>query len=111
MSREQFDYAWALECWREMMVKYKAGRPPEIHPHISDVECALDEAANYHRLAMNKADEADRLREALRPFASIQSDNGDCCANYPDEVIIMIEASVGEIRRARAALNYKELIA
>jgi hypothetical protein len=106
------DYPWMLECWREMMAKYKAGRPSCQSEIPQQISVALDEAATYHRLAMDKADEADRLREALRPFASMQSDNEvDCCAGYPDEVIIRIEASVGEIRRARAALNYKELIA
>jgi hypothetical protein len=103
-QRERLDYPWALECWREMMVKYTAGRQSEKQPHISDADSALDEAANYHRLAMNKADEADRLREALRPFARIEAANGDDFSTYPDETVIRCEVTAGEIRRAREAM-------
>jgi hypothetical protein len=101
------DYHWALECWREARAKYLAGRTScqsEKQPHISDADSALDEAANYHRLAMNKADEADRLREALRPFARIEAANGDDFSTYPDETVIRCEVTAGEIRRAREAM-------
>ena len=98
------------ECGPKCWLCHGAGTLPLHGEDVPCVEC--EDAVTYHRIAMDKADEADRLREALRPFASMRSNNGvDCCAGYPDEVIIRIEASVGEIRRARAALNYKELIA
>jgi len=48
--------------------------------------------------------ENERLRVALLPFASIQSQMGDY-VGYPDNIIVRIEASVGELRRARAALK------
>jgi len=47
--------------------------------------------------------EVERLRAALLPFASIQSQMGDY-VGYPDNIIVRIEASVGELRRARAAV-------
>lgn len=29
---KQPDYAWALQCWREMMAKYRAGPPSKPKP-------------------------------------------------------------------------------
>jgi hypothetical protein len=48
----------------------------------------------------------ERLRAALSPFASTKTDDGyDYISGLPDMVIIRIEASVREIKAARAALE------
>lgn len=49
---ERPDYAWALECWREMMTKYKAGRPRNAAPPTllaePDGECWYDRCVFPH---------------------------------------------------------------
>ena len=53
--------------------------------------------------------EIERLREALKPFASTKADDGhDYISGWPDTVIVRIEASVGEMKAARAALEEKQ---
>jgi hypothetical protein len=52
--------------------------------------------------------ENESLRAALKPFASTKADAGyDYISGLPDIVIIRIEASVREIKAARAALEEK----
>ena len=51
--------------------------------------------------------ENEKLRAALLPFASIKADVGDGFIGSPDMVIIRIEASVRELKAARAALEEK----
>jgi len=52
--------------------------------------------------------EVEKLRAALSPFASTKADDGyDYISGLPDMVIIRIEASVREIKAARAALDEK----
>lgn len=46
----------------------------------------------------------ETLVEALKPFAGIKADDGDDFSKWPDEVIIKCEASVREIKKARAAI-------
>lgn len=52
--------------------------------------------------------ENERLRKALLPFASIKADDGhDYISSWPDTVIVRCEASVRELKAARAALGEK----
>lgn len=51
--------------------------------------------------------EIERLRAALLPFASIKADHGEGFSGLPDMVIVRCEASVREIKAARAALGEK----
>ena len=51
--------------------------------------------------------ENEKLRAALLPFASIKADVGDGFSGLPDTVIVRIEASVRELKAARAALEGK----
>ena len=52
--------------------------------------------------------ENERLRAALLPFASINADDGhDHISSWPDTVIVRCEASVRELKAARAALGEK----
>jgi hypothetical protein len=50
---KKMDYAWALECWREMMVKYRAGRPtssasPKLLSEADEVGCWYDRCTIPH---------------------------------------------------------------
>jgi len=74
----------------------------ELHrEHLKDRDASIVMLGNeVSRLTA----ENERLRAALLPFASIQSQMGDY-VGYPDNIIVRIEASVGELRRARAALK------
>lgn len=45
------------------------------------------------------------LRTALKPFANIKADDGDNFGSYPDEVVIRIEATAGDIKNARSAME------
>ncbi len=50
--------------------------------------------------------ENEKLRAALSPFASTKTDDGyDYISSWPDTVIVRIEASVREMKAARAALE------
>lgn len=49
--------------------------------------------------------ENEKLRAALLPFARIKAGRGDDFSKWPDTVIIRIEASVRELKAARAALE------
>lgn len=72
--------------------------------HGVPADVAMDQAANdITRLRA----ENERLRAALRPFASIKADVGDGFRGLPDTVIVRIEASVRELKAARAALEEK----
>lgn len=50
----------------------------------------------------------ERLQAALSPFARTKADDGyDYISSWPDTVIVRCEASVREIKAARAALEEK----
>lgn len=49
----------------------------------------------------------NRLRDALWPFALIRADDGDDFSGWHDDVIIRCEITVGDLRKAREALNAK----
>jgi len=70
----------------------------------AELRTAADMIVVYEGRLQEKEAENERLRAALLPFASIQSQMGDY-VGYPDNIIVRIEASVGELRRARAALR------
>ena len=81
---------------------------------MADIVERLRGPAPLHWEAKEAADEItalraenERLRAALLPFASVEADNGDGFSGLPDMVIIRIEASVRELKAARAALEGK----
>ena len=46
-----------------------------------------------------------KLRDALTPFANIKADDGDTFDTWHDDVVIRCEITVGDLRKARAALK------
>jgi hypothetical protein len=73
------DYQWALECWREMMAKYKAGRPRKTKAARHDRETleALDYAHQSEETLLRRAHAAEdlvvQLIEVLRDGAVCMS--------------------------------------
>ena len=91
------------ECGPKCWLCHGAGTLPLHGEDVPCVEC--EDAVTYHRIAMDKMDEVEALRNALEPFARITASNGDDFSNYPDEVVIRCEITAGEIRAARRALS------
>jgi hypothetical protein len=96
-----FDAQWsadmrAIECWR----KVNPGNELVLPDHANLCLWLMEERT---RLAA----EVEKLRAALTPFASIKADVGDGFSRLSDMVIIRIEASVRELKAARAALEEK----
>lgn len=50
---------------------------------------------------------AERLHEALAPFAAIKADDGDTFDTWGDQVVIRCEITVRDLRKAREALAQK----
>ena len=73
------------------------------YAHSTKGEPLLDIVAERDALRT----ENEKLRAALLPFASIKADDGDGFSGLPDTVIVRIEASVRELKAARAALGEK----
>jgi hypothetical protein len=80
------DYPWALECWREMMAKYKAGRPSKTKAAKHDRETleALDYAHQSEEALLIRAHAAEDLaaelveacRKALNYIANSEGEFG-----------------------------------
>lgn len=49
----------------------------------------------------------EELRAALKPFAQIKADDGDTFDTWNDDVIIRCEVTVGDLKKARSALEAK----
>jgi hypothetical protein len=74
------------------------------HETFRDICGTCHRDAQIARLTAENA----KLRAALRPFASTKADDGyDYISSWPDTVIVRCEASVGEMKAARAALEKK----
>jgi chromosome segregation ATPase len=80
----------------------------------ADEKCAvaLEDCARWKREVKSATDirveaeaRAERLREVLKPFANIKADDGDTFDGWNDEVVIRCEITVGELKRARKALE------
>ncbi len=58
-----------------------------------------------YKLACDAADEIERLKAALKPFA----DAAETLASFPDETSLdLAPITLGDLRRARAALEGKK---
>jgi hypothetical protein len=80
----------------------------EVEKMRADIAYADRHAAKVEGLLWGTAKENEKLRAALRPFASTKADDGyDYISSWPDTVIVRCEASVREIKAARAALEEK----
>jgi hypothetical protein len=119
-GRETMGNLWARERAARVAAEAEVGwleaaRAPEIAEEITNLRAAQSNLIGTNRMLKQQVEDRDatitrltaeveRLRAALLPFASIQSQMGDY-VGYPDSIIVRIEASVGELRRARAALT------
>jgi hypothetical protein len=118
-----FDAHWsadmrAIECWREVNPGNELVLPDHANlclwlmeertrlaAEVEKLRAALDEAQQAFALERYNA---EKLRAALSPFASTKPDDGyDYISGLPDTVIVRCEASVREIKAARAALEEK----
>jgi hypothetical protein len=78
----------------------------ELEKMRADIAYADKHASKVEGLLWGTAKENEKLRAALSPFASTKADDGyDYISGLPDTVIVRIEASVGEMKAARAALS------
>lgn len=76
---------------------------------IEALETELAAATKHAQLLNKMLGEAEacteRLREALKPFANIKADDGDTFEGYNDDVIIKCEITVGDLKKARKAME------
>ena len=65
---------------------------------------SMDLAAANDYITKLKA-QAERLADALTPFAKIKDDDGDTFEGYDADIILRVEIVAGELHRARTALQ------
>jgi hypothetical protein len=64
-----------------------------------------DAMVAYKRRAKAAEAEVERLKGVLGIFAAIKADDGDTFDTWNDDVIIRCEVTVGDLKKARAALE------
>jgi len=97
-----------MSDYEEMLAVFKAGfRARFDAPGLLKPEG--DEAIRAGIRAVVDAKEArvEELRAALKPFAGIKADDGDDFSAYDDQVVIRCEVTVGDLKKARSALEAK----
>ena len=118
-----------MRDYEEMLAVFKAGfrarfdapgllRPEGDEAIRAGIRAVVDAMVNERDLWKSDADrqrqirEDDRikveeLRNALQPFAGIKADDGDTFDTWNDDVIIRCEVTVGDLKKARSALEAK----
>jgi hypothetical protein len=91
------DYQWALECWREMMAKYKAGRPrrTKVARHDRETLEALDYAHQSEEALLRRAHAAEDLASLL---TEVLRDGAVCMS--PTERVRWIDRALAVLAKA-----------
>lgn len=119
-----------MSVYEEMLAVFKAGfrarfdapgllRPEGDEAVRAGVRAVVDELvkerdrdshiiAREFRRAVKADKRCARLEAALAPFAAIKADDGDTFDTWHDDVIIRCEVTVGDLKKARFALEAKQ---
>lgn len=85
----------------------RAGIRAVVDALVKERDLWKSDADRQRQIREDDKTRVEELRAALKPFAGIKADDGDDFSAYDDQVVIRCEVTVGDLKKARSALEAK----